>query len=283
MPNGCIGLQRLCDRRILINALCKQRHYKRKPWTQKGAHFRKRMPFAAFWQKGEHLVWISGRPLCRCMMNCLNIGTKSNHVLTRHEQGATHAAQGLPEFQEKLGSHCHVGSGCHQFDNRHRRCPNRFDAHCLHHGLKVGSHLLGRMPFRKRILLGISTPVTKWNNQITKSFWNPLRFCERAFYITKWLSQAQYWLILRMPSLRNWFSYENPQELQLQTCSHIDISCGNHQPNQKPFHCMGTGIILGEAELNLKSGNQAGIPRSLDYSGGFSTSFFGIGYGRDAW
>ncbi len=40
---------------------------------------------------------------CQFMMNFINIKDKIHHVLTRHEQGATHAAQGFARISGKVG------------------------------------------------------------------------------------------------------------------------------------------------------------------------------------
>jgi acetolactate synthase-1/2/3 large subunit len=46
------------------------------------------------------------------------------------------------------------------------RCTNRFYTYGLYHW-SSGKHLLGSDAFQETDIIGISTPVTKWNYQIT--------------------------------------------------------------------------------------------------------------------
>jgi acetolactate synthase-1/2/3 large subunit len=41
--------------------------------------------------------------LCQYMMNCINYQDQLKHILTRHEQGATHAAQGYARVTGNVG------------------------------------------------------------------------------------------------------------------------------------------------------------------------------------
>ena len=57
-----------------------------------------------------------------------------NHVLVRHEQEATHAAQGYARASGKSwGCICHIWSGSYQPNYRHSRCANRFYTHGLYY------------------------------------------------------------------------------------------------------------------------------------------------------
>jgi len=90
-----------------------------------------------------------------------------NHVLTRHEQGATHAAQGYARTSGKVGvaiatsgpgaTNLITGIADAQIDSTPLVCITG----------QVASHLLGSDAFQETDIIGISTPVTKWNYQIT--------------------------------------------------------------------------------------------------------------------
>ena len=92
-----------------------------------------------------------------------------HHVLTRHEQGATHAAQGYARISGKVGvamatsgpgaTNLITGIADAQIDSTPMVCITG----------QVGSHLLGSDAFQETDIIGISTPVTKWNYQITKA------------------------------------------------------------------------------------------------------------------
>ena len=109
---------------------------------------------------------------------------KLNHVLTRHEQGATHAAQGYARVSGKVGvvtatsgpgaTNLVTGIADAQIDSTPMVCITG----------QVASHLLGSDAFQECDIIGISTPVTKWNCQITKASDIP-EVIAKAFYIAK--------------------------------------------------------------------------------------------------
>ncbi|RLD27388.1 MAG: acetolactate synthase large subunit, partial [Bacteroidetes bacterium] len=87
---------------------------------------------------------------------------KIHHVLTRHEQGATHAAQGYARISGKVGvamatsgpgaTNLVTGIADAQIDSTPIVCITG----------QVASHLLGSDAFQETDIVGISTPVTKW-------------------------------------------------------------------------------------------------------------------------
>ncbi len=107
-----------------------------------------------------------------------------HHVLTRHEQGATHAAQGYARISGKVGvaiatsgpgaTNLITGIADAQIDSTPMVCITG----------QVPSHLLGSDAFQETDIVGISTPVTKWNHQITSAKEIPEVFA-KAFYIAK--------------------------------------------------------------------------------------------------
>src|SRR5210317_444743 len=109
---------------------------------------------------------------------------KLHHVLTRHEQGATHAAQGFARTSGKVGvalatsgpgaTNLVTGIADAQIDSTPMVCITG----------QVASHLLGSDAFQETDMIGISTPVTKWNHQITKASEIP-EVMAKAFYIAK--------------------------------------------------------------------------------------------------
>ena len=109
---------------------------------------------------------------------------KLNHVLTRHEQGATHAAQGYARTSGKVGvaiatsgpgaTNLITGIADAQIDSTPMVCITG----------QVASHLLGSDAFQETDIIGLSTPITKWNYQITKASEIPEIFA-KAFYVAK--------------------------------------------------------------------------------------------------
>jgi acetolactate synthase-1/2/3 large subunit len=94
---------------------------------------------------------------------------KLNHYLVRHEQGATHAAQGYARVSGKTGvvfatsgpgaTNLITGIADAQIDSTPMVCITG----------QVHSHLLGTDAFQETDVVGISMPVTKWNIQVTKA------------------------------------------------------------------------------------------------------------------
>ena len=107
-----------------------------------------------------------------------------SHILTRHEQGATHAAQGYARTSGKVGvamatsgpgaTNLVTGIADAQIDSTPMVCITG----------QVASHLLGSDAFQETDIIGISTPVTKWNYQITKASEIPV-IMAKAFYIAR--------------------------------------------------------------------------------------------------
>jgi acetolactate synthase-1/2/3 large subunit len=109
---------------------------------------------------------------------------KIHHVLTRHEQGATHSAQGYARISGEVGvamatsgpgaTNLITGIADAQIDSTPMVCITG----------QVFSHLLGSDAFQETDIVGISTPVTKWNCQVTKAADIPEAIA-KAFYIAK--------------------------------------------------------------------------------------------------
>jgi len=193
---------------------------------------------------------------------------KFTHILTRHEQGAIHAAQGFARVTGKTGvvfatsgpgaTNLVTGIADAQIDSTPLVCITG----------QVASHLLGTDAFQETDIVGISTPVTKWNYQITKAEEIP-SIIAKAFYIAKSGRPGPVLIDItkdaQMGSLD--FSYEKCKGIrsykpkpemdinQVKAASHIINSA------KKPFIVMGQGVILGTAEQELKAFiEKAGIP-----------------------
>ena len=113
-----------------------------------------------------------------------NFKKNINHILVRHEQGATHAAQGYARVSGKTGvclatsgpgaTNLITGIADAQIDSTPLVCITG----------QVASHLLGTDAFQETDVVGISTPVTKWNVQVTKAEEIPAALA-KAFYIAR--------------------------------------------------------------------------------------------------
>jgi acetolactate synthase-1/2/3 large subunit len=193
---------------------------------------------------------------------------KIHHVLTRHEQGATHAAQGYARISGKVGvamatsgpgaTNLITGIADAQIDSTPMVCITG----------QVASHLLGSDAFQETDIVGISTPVTKWNHQITKASEIP-SVIAKAFYIAKSgrpgpvlidiTKDAQFEeLDFSYEKCKGVRSYNPVPETDLD-----DLKSAAQLINsaKKPMIVWGQGVILSEAENELKAViEKAGIP-----------------------
>ena len=109
---------------------------------------------------------------------------KVTHVLTRHEQGAVHAAQGYSRASGRTGV-CFATSG----PGATNLITGIADAHVDSTPLvcitgQVPSPFLGTAAFQEIDIIGISMPVTKWNFQVTRAEEIPEAIA-KAFYIAR--------------------------------------------------------------------------------------------------
>ena len=183
-----------------------------------------------------------------------------HHVLTRHEQGAIHAAQGFARVTGKAGivfatsgpgaTNLVTGIADAQIDSTPLVCITG----------QVASHLLGSDAFQETDIIGISTPVTKWNYQITKASEIPEVFA-KAFYIAKSgrpgpvlidiTKDAQFGEVdFSYKKCENIRSYRAIPEFDIEKIKEAAAVINNAK---KPFIVWGQGVIIGEAEQEFKT------------------------------
>ncbi|MFT4849898.1 MAG: acetolactate synthase-1/2/3 large subunit [Sphingobacteriales bacterium] len=193
---------------------------------------------------------------------------KIHHVLTRHEQGATHSAQGYARISGKVGvcmatsgpgaTNLITGIADAQIDSTPMVCITG----------QVASHLLGSDAFQETDIVGISTPVTKWNHQITKASEIP-EVMAKAFYIAKSGRPGPVLVDITKDAQMEQFDFEykkctgirsyNPEPIVDVTA--ISDAAELINSAKKPLVVWGQGIILGQAEEEFKAViEKAGIP-----------------------
>ena len=200
---------------------------------------------------------------------------KLTHILTRHEQGATHAAQGYARVSGKVGvamatsgpgaTNLVTGLADAQIDSTPMVCITG----------QVPRHLLGSDAFQETDIIGISTPVTKWNCQVTQASEIPEALA-KAFYIAK--SGRPGPVLVDITKNAQFeeleFSYEkcvgvrsyNPRPKP--SAESITAAAGLINSAKKPFIVWGQGVILGKAEAELKAlVEKAGIPAAWTIMG----------------
>lgn len=193
---------------------------------------------------------------------------KIHHVMTRHEQGATHAAQGYARISGKVGvamatsgpgaTNLVTGIADAQIDSTPMVCITG----------QVASHLLGSDAFQETDIVGISTPVTKWNHQVTRAADIP-EVLAKAFYIAKSGRPGPVLIdITKDAQFEEFdFSYEKCSGVRsykpVPECDEQSVATAAELINgaRKPLIVWGQGVILGEAENELKAIiEKAGIP-----------------------
>lgn len=183
---------------------------------------------------------------------------KVNHILTRHEQGATHAAQGYARVSGKVGV-CLVTSGPAATNAITGIADALLDSTpmVLITG-QVGTSLLGTDAFQEIDVVGITQPITKWAYQIRYAK-DILWAVARAFYIAKngrpgpvvldFAKSAQNEMIEFDYKPCNFIrSYvPNPPLQQHQ----VDKAAEIINNAKKPYALVGQGVVLGNAEKEL--------------------------------
>ncbi|MDG1728849.1 MAG: biosynthetic-type acetolactate synthase large subunit [Algibacter sp.] len=191
-----------------------------------------------------------------------------HHVLTRHEQGAAHAAQGYARISGKVGvamatsgpgaTNLITGIADAQIDSTPIVCITG----------QVFSHLLGSDAFQETDIVGISTPVTKWNCQVTKAEDIPEAIA-KAFYIAKSGRPGPVLVDITKDAQVSEldFKYEKCTGIRsykpIPKTSQESVNAAAELINnaKKPMIVWGQGVVLGKAEAELKAViEKAGIP-----------------------
>ena len=107
-----------------------------------------------------------------------------NHILVRHEQGASHAAEGYARVSGRVGV-CLATSGPGATNLVTGIADALIDSTpivCLVG--QVAKRLLGTDAFQEADIMGVTMPITKWNYQVTSADEIP-EIISKAFYIAK--------------------------------------------------------------------------------------------------
>jgi acetolactate synthase I/II/III large subunit len=190
------------------------------------------------------------------------------HILTRHEQGAVHAAQGYARATGKTGV-CLVTSGPGATNLITGIADAMIDSTplvCITG--QVTSHLLGSDAFQESDVIGISMAVTKWNFQITSPEEIPETLA-KAFYIAASgrpgpvlidiTKDAQFGkLKYRYAKCHKIRSYVPEFPVNKEKLSQAAKLINNAK---KPFLIFGQGVLLSGAETELQHFvEKTGIP-----------------------
>lgn len=183
------------------------------------------------------------------------------HILVRHEQGGIHAAQGYARSSGKTGvvfatsgpgaTNLVTGLADAMIDSTPLVCITG----------QVFAHLLGTDAFQETDVINITTPVTKWNYQITDANEIP-SVLAKAFYIAKSGRPGPVLIDITKNAQQQFFT-----DPGYQPCNHIR----SYRPKpivrkeyveqaaqlineaERPFIIFGQGVILGRAESEFRA------------------------------
>ena len=194
---------------------------------------------------------------------------KLKHILVRHEQGAIHAAQGYARTSGKCGvvfatsgpgaTNLVTGLADAMIDSTAVVCITG----------QVFAHLLGTDAFQETDVINITTPITKWNYQVTDATEIP-SVLAKAFYIAKSGRPGPVVIDITKNAQIQKFDYNGYEK-----CDHIrsyrpkpivrkkyiDEAAKLINEAERPFVIFGQGVILGSAEKEFTAFiEKAGIP-----------------------
>lgn len=201
---------------------------------------------------------------------------KLQHILVRHEQGAIHAAQGFARASGKTGvvfatsgpgaTNLVTGLADAMIDSTPLVCITG----------QVFAHLLGTDAFQETDVINITTPVTKWNYQVTDATEIP-HVLAKAFYIAGSGRPGPVLIDITKNAQLQKFDYEGYRK-----CDHIR----SYRPKpivrkkyieeaaklineaERPFVIFGQGVILGKAEKEFKQFiEKGGLPAAWTIMG----------------
>ncbi|MEO6001497.1 MAG: biosynthetic-type acetolactate synthase large subunit [Chitinophagaceae bacterium] len=191
------------------------------------------------------------------------------HILVRHEQGGIHAAQGYARSSGRVGvvfatsgpgaTNLVTGLADAQIDSTPLVCITG----------QVFAHLLGTDAFQEIDVINITTPVTKWNYQVTDANELP-SVLAKAFHIAKSGRPGPVLIDITKNAQLQKIEYEGyvpcdfirsyrPKPIVRR--EHVAEAAKLINEAQKPFVIWGQGVILGKAENEFKTFiEKSGIP-----------------------
>jgi acetolactate synthase-1/2/3 large subunit len=178
-----------------------------------------------------------------------------NHILTRHEQGAAHAAQGYARVSGKVGV-CIATSGPGATNLITGIADAMIDSTPLVCIVgQVGSHLLGTDAFQETDVIGMSMPITKWNYQITSAD-EVAEVMAKAFYVASTGRPGPVVIDFAKNAQVGEceFSYKKCNYIRSYIpkpkidSNEIEVAAKLINQAKKPFALVGQGVILAQAE-----------------------------------
>ena len=183
------------------------------------------------------------------------------HILVRHEQGGIHAGQGYARASGKVGvvfatsgpgaTNLVTGLADAMIDSTPLVCITG----------QVFAHLLGTDAFQEVDVINITTPVTKWNYQVTDATEIPA-ILAKAFYIAETGRPGPVLIDITKNAQQQKFNYQGYKKCEhirsyrpkpLVRKEYVEQAAKLINEAKKPFVIFGQGVILGKAEQEFKA------------------------------
>ena len=201
---------------------------------------------------------------------------KVNHILVRHEQGAIHAAQGYARTSGKVGvvfatsgpgaTNLVTGLADAMIDSTPVVCITG----------QVYAHLLGTDAFQETDVINITTPVTKWNYQVTDATEIP-SVMAKAFYIAGSGRPGPVVIDITKNAQLQKFDFDGYKKIDhirsyrpkpIVRKKYVEEAAKLINSAEKPFVIFGQGVILGKAENEFKQFiEKGGLPTAWTIMG----------------
>jgi acetolactate synthase I/II/III large subunit len=191
------------------------------------------------------------------------------HILPRHEQGGVHAAEGYARVTRRTGvaiatsgpgaTNLVTGIADAMMDSTPLVCITG----------QVRADLLGTDAFQETDIIGITTPITKWNYQITRASEVPLAMA-KAFYIANsgrpgpvliditrnaQLEMFDFDTYPKNPSIRSYFPNHRPKKEALEAAAKLLNGA------KRPMILAGHGVQIAHAQVEFQEFvEKTGIP-----------------------
>jgi acetolactate synthase-1/2/3 large subunit len=199
-----------------------------------------------------------------------------DHILVRHEQGAIHAAQGYARTSGKTGvvfatsgpgaTNLVTGLADALIDSTPVVCITG----------QVFAHLLGTDAFQETDIINITTPITKWNYQVTDATEIP-SVLAKAFFIASSGRPGPVLIDITKNAQLQKFDYAGYEKCTFIRSyrpkpiirkEYIEQAAALINAAKKPFVVFGQGVILGKAEKEFRSFiEKAGLPAAWTIMG----------------
>jgi acetolactate synthase-1/2/3 large subunit len=198
------------------------------------------------------------------------------HILVRHEQGGIHAAQGYARTSGKTGvvfatsgpgaTNLVTGLADALIDSTPLVCITG----------QVFAHLLGTDAFQETDIINITTPVTKWNYQVTDATEIPFVLA-KAFFIAGSGRPGPVVIDITKNAQLQKFEYEGYKKCDFirsyrpkpfVRSEYIEQAAALINGAERPLVLFGQGVILGKAEQEFREFiEKAGLPAAWTIMG----------------